>query len=109
MKRASDYPDLDEKQALRVSPSTMLRKRPPTNKFLQTKLPNMIWDHSQQMAIRPDNSPNAIVEATQVFQGGAYRTTNKSGKPFALGVEIGGAPDARGMPFDKPAKNRMTK
>ena len=65
MKKASDFPDLTEKKALRLSPSTTLRRREPTNEFMPSKLPNMVWDYSRQMSVWPDRLPNALIEATQ--------------------------------------------
>jgi hypothetical protein len=104
------HPDLrGDKQALRTSTSTTLRRREPTNPFIASKLPNMVFDHSRQMNIWPDQRPSALIETTQKETTKTYRTINRSGRPFALNVEVGGSPDDRGQPFIKGRNKGMFK
>jgi hypothetical protein len=96
LKRISPYPNFGEKTALRTSTSTTLRHRPPTNPHTDSKIPNFVFDYSDQKALWPDRNPNALIENTQNVSPGGYKTINRSGHPFALGVNVGGSPDDRG-------------
>jgi hypothetical protein len=111
-KAVSDFPDATQtdKLAVRTSTSTTLRRREPTNYQTASKNVNMVWDYSQQQKVWPDGRPNSLIEATQTTHTNQnYRTMNKSGKPYALGVMVGGAPDDRGTPFEKALPAKMIK
>jgi hypothetical protein len=100
---------LNKKQALRVSATTVMREREPSNGFLTTKAPAMVWDYSHQRKVWPNGNPRALIEATQQT-GTKYDTINKSGRPFALGnIEVGGdMADPRGDPlFVKAPSKKM--
>jgi hypothetical protein len=102
---------LNKKETLIVSATTVMRQRPPTNDFLTSKNPSMVWDYSQQRRVWPNGNPNALIEATQQT-GTKYDTINKSGRPFALGnMEIGGdAQETNGDPlFEKATRKKMLK
>lgn len=102
---------LNKKQALRVSATTVMREREPSNEFLTSKNPSMVWDYSQQRRVWPNGDPNALIEATQKT-GTKYDTINRSGRPFALGnIEVGGdMADPRGDPlFVKAPSKKMLK
>lgn len=106
---ASRFPDTHqhEKTAVRTSTSTTLRHREPTNPHTSSKNVNMVWDYSRQQKVWPDGRPDSLVEATQTTHTNKnYRTMNKSGKPYALGVMVGGSPDTQGQPYQEspPAK-----
>jgi hypothetical protein len=104
------HPELrGDKQVLRISPSTTLRRREPTNEHTANKVPNFVWDHSQQQQLVPDTDPRVSVEATQKTDGAPYRTMNRSGRPFALGVEVGGSPDDRGTQTRRGPRARILK
>jgi hypothetical protein len=105
------YPKLnsDEKTTMRISGTSVMRRREPTNPQTASHMPNMAWDHSEQMHVFPDNDPQALVEASKITGDSltAYKTMNKSGRPYALGVSVGGAPRDGGMADKnlKPTKN----
>lgn len=103
------HPNLQDKESLRISATTILRKRAPTNMNTASKVPNMVFDHSNQMRIWPDKRPKALIETTQKTNEHDYRTVNRSGHPFALGVNVGGSPDDPGHPFLKLEKTRILK
>jgi hypothetical protein len=98
-----------DKEALRTSTSTTLRKRPPTNEFTASKNVNMVWDFTEQQKVWPDGKPKSLIEATQTTSNTPYKTMNKSGHPFALGVQVGGSPDDPGHAYLKPKKQGMFK
>lgn len=90
------FPKFSEKETLRVSKTTILRRRNPTNEFTTSKHPAMIWDYSVQRMVWPNGSPRALIEASSKT-GHKYDTINRSGRPFALGnIDVGGAPDTKG-------------
>jgi hypothetical protein len=107
--RVDKYPDASEKTALRTSTSTTLRYRDPTNAQTASKVPNYVFDHSNQMRIWPDQRPRALIETTQKETANTYRTMNRSGHPYALGVNVGGSPDDPGTPFTKSRKAKVLK
>lgn len=94
------YPkvDCDEKRSMRLSGTTVLRRREPTNPAVAQNHPNMVWDYSRQMRVWPDGKPDSLIESTN-FTGSrphAMKTMNRSGRPYALGVMVGGSPDQAG-------------
>jgi len=100
----------NDKKALRVSLSTTLRSRPPTNDHTAGKNVNFVFDHSVQMRIWPDAKPKALIETTRTGAQDVNKTMNRSGKPFALGVNVGGSPDQRGtLLSSKSPKVKITK
>ncbi len=105
------YPKLnsDEKTTMRISGTSVMRRREPTNPQTASHMPNMAWDHSEQMHVWPDGHKNALIESTNYTgqQQRSMKTMNKSGKPYALGVSVGGAPRSGGVADKnlKPTKN----
>ena len=109
-KPVSRYPRLKtDKESIRISGTTVIRKRAPTNVQAVSKHPNMVWDYSRQQAVWPDSKPKSLLEATQTTSNTAYRTMNRSGQPFALDCNVGGSPDDRGMMYEKAKKTRIIK
>jgi hypothetical protein len=102
------YPNLNEKEALRISTTTTLRRREPTNQNVSAKFPSMVWDHREQMAIIPYYKPNSYIESTQSYSKGTPKTMNKSGRPYALDTFVGGSPDTRGNLHNSPRSQFMT-
>jgi hypothetical protein len=101
--------EIGEKKALRTSTSTTLRSREPTNHHTAAKNVNFVFDHSEQMRVWPDAKPDALIETTRTGLKDTLKTMNKSGKPFALGVNVGGSPDQRGTIFSsKSPKVKIT-
>jgi hypothetical protein len=99
------------KRSTRLSSISTLRERDATNSHLQTKVPHMTWDFSKQVPLWPDRRKPALIEAThkdgaQALSG--LRTLNRSGKPYALGVEIGGSPDPRNNTMVPSPKRKLT-
>lgn len=107
--RVDPYPKFSEKTALRTSTSTTLRHRDPTNLHTGSKVMNYVFDHSDQIPIWPDQRPSALIETTQKETRSTYRTINRSGHPFALGVQVGGSPDDRGTVFSQSRRAKFTK
>lgn len=104
------YPDFHgSKETMRLSGTISLRRRDPTNSQTASKVPNYCFDHSKQMPVWPDRRPDALIENTQGVDFKSYRTMNASGRPYALGVDVGGAPDDPGHPFVKSGKTRIIK
>jgi hypothetical protein len=93
----SPFPDIGGagKEAMVVSATTVFRRRDPTNKQTSSHVPNFVFDHSKQSPLWPDGKPNALIESTHATgpSPSAYRTINRSGRPYALGVHVGGSPD----------------
>ena len=104
------FPKFEEKESVRTSATSILRRRNPTNEFTASKHPAMIWDYSIQRKVWPNGNPRALIEASSQT-GHKYDTINKSGRPFALGnMDIGGAPDTKGDPLHvKAPPKRMLK
>jgi hypothetical protein len=109
-KDVNDYPKFSEKEAIRTSTTSTLRRRDPTNPHTASKVPNMVFDHSQQLAVWPDGRPASLIEATQTTGNSQYKTMNKTGRPYALGTMVGGSPDQRGtLLSSKSPKVKITK
>lgn len=95
-------PNLRDKHSLPISGTGVMRRREPTNTFVTSKHPNMVFDHSNQLPVIPDTDPRVSVEASQKTGSAPYRTMNRSGHPFAMvGNFVGGSPDDAGNPFGK--------
>jgi hypothetical protein len=110
VKKIDRNPDFNRKTVERVSTTTTFRSRPPTNVQTASRAPNMVFDHSKQFAVFPDRLPNSLIEATNSQRGiVGYRTMNRSGRPFALKVDVGGSPDDTSDPWVKGKKTRMLK
>jgi hypothetical protein len=88
------------KETLRVSATTVMRFRQPTNEHTAANVPCFVWDYGDQRQVWPNGDPNALIEATQKT-GTRYSTMNRSGHPYALGnIELGGdAEEANGEPL----------
>ena len=98
-----------DKKSLVLSGTGVERRREPTNDFMTSKHPNMVWDFSTQQPFWPDGNPNTLVESTQQFNVRNYRAMNRSGHPYALGVNVGGSPDDGGESFAKPPPAKILK
>jgi hypothetical protein len=88
---------------MRLSGTTVLRERDPTNQFTAQKNACMVWDFSRQNVVVP--SPDKITEP-RGYDSPA-RTMNRTGSPMALNVMVGGSPDYQGrseaaMSFTSP-------
>src|ERR1700690_1881391 len=85
------------KETLRVSATTVMRFRQPTNEWTTAHANCYVWDYADQRKVWPNGKPDALIEATQAT-GTKYDTMNRSGHPFALGnIELGGdAEEANG-------------
>lgn len=104
------HPDCYEKESVVLSGSGVLRKRPPTNYHTASKNVNFAFDHSKQFALLPDGNPRSLIEATHMTgKENNYRTMNRSGKPFALGVSVGGSPDDSGTPLQVANRAKIIK
>jgi hypothetical protein len=100
------YPEVTggDKEALRISTTSTLRKRTPTNLNTAAKVPNFVFDHSRQVPVWPNGKPDALIESTHATRSNDnYDTMNRSGRPFALGVDVGGSPDDPSNPY-RPSK-----
>jgi hypothetical protein len=107
----SEFPKVRSgKEVLRVSPSVVMRRREPTNPHTASKLPNMVWDYTNQQKVWPDGKPNSLIEATQTTHSNDnYKTMNRSGHPYALGVFVGGSPDTPGKAYARPPRTKVFK
>lgn len=101
------FPDISQKETLRYGIST-LRRREPTNQFMSSKAPSMVWDFRKQMPIVPEFNRNSFIEASQSESRGTPVTMNKTGRPYALDTFVGGSPDNQGAPLEKPIQQKMT-
>jgi hypothetical protein len=93
--QVSPFPKLNSnKESMVLSGTGTLRRRDPTNRQTASHNVNMVFDHSVQSPLWPDGNPNALIESTHATGTDRnYRTMNRSGRPYALGVHVGGSPD----------------
>lgn len=94
---------LDDKDNFQLSGSTMYRRREPTNPRTAAHFTQMVFDHSVQHPVLPDADKYMIAEITRDHSD-ASRTLDKSGRPKALNVMVGGSPDYHGAVW-KPGKS----
>jgi hypothetical protein len=98
------------KETMVVSGTSVLRRREPTNTQTMSKMTNMVWDYSKQQKVWPDGKPNALIESTHATHSNEnYRTINRSGRPYALGVQVGGSPDDGGRVYSESAPLKILK
>lgn len=88
--------NLRDKKEFRQSPSTTLRERPATNHHTNSYQPNMVFDHSSQKAVVPEQLGQT---ARYGENDGKFRTMNAGGKPFALDTDVGASSDAPSRGF----------
>jgi hypothetical protein len=81
----------DSKKALRISGTSVIRRREPTNPEVAANHPNMVWDHQQQRPVAPVGGARAVG-----YRRLGETTMNRSGRPYALGTMVGGSPDDAG-------------
>ncbi len=89
-----------DKKAFRQSNTTTYRERAPTSPEIASRgMTNMAIDFSRQQAVVPSRFGSTHRETPG-------RTMNRSGRPMALDVMVGGSPEASGMPKAGPRKNQ---
>jgi hypothetical protein len=91
---------LDKKEYVRQSGLTTIRRREPTNDFIASKGPHMIFDYKNQIP--------AVPARVATGANGVGVTTNRSGRPYALNSFVGGSPDPSGHPLAEPEPVKFT-
>jgi hypothetical protein len=88
------------KRTMVVSGNSVFREKDPVNPGMMQKFTNFVFDHQSQLSIKPAFTLNkGLVRGLSEPD----TTMNRNGRSASLmgNVQVGGSPDARGVPRPK--------